>query len=107
MVLWQIGLVGEHTATSLSTNEKWVKIFIEHMLQWYSPDHPVTIYEAAILPIESVRRDTVALKDLHKQTLKLHSTLVVPPTVELKANQKVLGLLAIEEKDIAKRVVNS
>lgn len=107
LVLWQIGLVGEHTATSLSTNEKRVKIFIEHMLQWYPPDHPVTIYEASILPIESVRQDTVPLKQLHKQTLKLHSTLVVPPAVELKPNQRVLDLLAIEEQDIAKRVVNS
>lgn len=77
------------------------------MLQWYPPDHPVTIYEAAILSIESVRQDTVPLKQLHKQTLKLHSTLVVPPAVELKPNQRVLDLLVIEEQDIAKRVVNS
>ncbi|WP_417445696.1 SAM-dependent methyltransferase [Kangiella sp.] len=107
LVLWQIGLVGEHTATSLSTNESWVKIFIEHMLQWYSAEHSVIIYEAAILPVEGVRQDTIPLKDLYKQKLKLHSTLVVPPAEELKPNQRVLELLAIEEQDIAKRVVNS
>lgn len=107
LILWQIGLVGEHTATKLSTNTKWVKQFVEHMLEWYSPEHEVIIYEAAVLPIESVRKDKVQLKDLHKQTLKLYSTLVVPPSVKLSANKKVLDQFTIKEEDIAKRLVNS
>lgn len=107
LILWQIGLVGEHTSTKLNTEPKWVKLFIEHALKWYPPEHEVIIYEAAILPVEKVREDKVLLKDLYKHRLNLQSTLVIPPTTKLSVNDNIIRKLGITETELNKRLVNS
>lgn len=103
LILWQVGLVGEHTAKSLSTSVANVIKFVEYLQKWYPPDHRVIIYEAQILPVDKVRKDVVSLNELHKKELKLISTLVVPPSHELEINEECLKNFGITEVEIAKR----
>ena len=103
LILWQIGLVGEHTAKKLSTTTYNIKKFINYLLKWYPPEHQVIIYEAQILPVDQVRKEIISLNELYKAELKLISTLVVPPSQELKINEECLKSFGITESEIAKR----
>lgn len=84
LVLWQIGLAGDRTyAVRASTVEQRQRM-VDRLLRDYPADHPVTIYEAATLPIGRPRIDTVPLGELARATLHMHSTLVVPPARPLE-----------------------
>ena len=84
LVLWQVGFAGDRTyAVRASTMEQRQRL-VDRLLQDYPPDHAVTIYEAATLPIGSPRRETLPLRELAKATLHMHSTLVVPPARPLE-----------------------
>lgn len=103
LLLWQIGLVGEHTAKTFKLEKLGVERFVGYMSQWYPLEHEVIIYETNVLPIEEVRADRVALKDLPEQELYLHTTLIVPPSQELVANEEVLSKFGIAEEEIVAR----
>ncbi|MCW9029842.1 MAG: SAM-dependent methyltransferase [Kangiella sp.] len=103
LILWQIGLVGEHTAKKLSTTKNRIRKFVEYLMKWYPPNHEVTIYEAQVLPIDKVRKDTVRLDELEQEELKLISTLVIPPAEKLTVNEENLKVYGITASEIAKR----
>lgn len=84
LVLWQIGLAGDRTyAVRASTVEQRQRL-VDRLLEDYPPDHPVTVYEAATLPIAAPRIDTLPLSALAHAALHMHSTLVVPPARPLE-----------------------
>jgi siroheme synthase len=84
LVLWQIGLAGDRTyAVRASTVEQRQRL-VDRLLRDYPADHPVTIYEAATLPIGRSRIDTLPLAQLAHAALHMHSTLVVPPARSLE-----------------------
>ena len=60
------------------------------LLDTYPEDHEVILYECAVLPIEEVREDRMALKDLAQQPVNLKTTLVIPPKHEKIANKAML-----------------
>lgn len=79
LVLWQIGLAGDRTYGVRSSSVEQRQRLVDRLRRDYPPDHPVTIYEAATLPIGTPRIETVPLRDLAQAVLHMHSTLVVPP----------------------------
>ena len=84
LVLWQIGLAGDRTyAVRASTVEQRQRL-VDRLRRDYPADHPVTIYEAATLPIAAPRIETLPLRDLAHAALHMHSTLVVPPARALE-----------------------
>jgi precorrin-3B methylase len=84
LVLWQIGIAGDRTyAVRASTVEQRQRL-VDRLRRDYPPEHPVTIYEAATLPIGSPRIETLPLRDLAHASLHMHSTLVVPPARPLE-----------------------
>lgn len=84
LVLWQVGLAGDRTyAVRASTGEQRQRL-VDRLRRDYPTDHPVTIYEAATLPIGRPRIDTVPLAELARAPLHMHSTLVVPPARPLE-----------------------
>ena len=100
LLLWQIALAGEHTLTQFSTTTAKLEILVEHLSQWYPLDHPVVIYEAATLPFQQPRIDTIALSDLPFASLKAISTLMIPPSKKLTLNQQMLAKLSITADSI-------
>jgi siroheme synthase len=84
LVLWQIGLAGDRTyAVRASTAEQRQRL-VDRLLRDYPPQHPVTIYEAATLPIARPRIETLPLAELAGAALSGQSTLAVPPARTLE-----------------------
>jgi precorrin-3B methylase len=84
LVLWQIGLAGDRTYAVRASTVEQRQQMVDRLLRDYPSDHPVTIYEAAVLPINRPRIETVPLGELAQATLHMHSTLVVPPARPLE-----------------------
>lgn len=92
LVLWQIGLAGDRTyAVRASTVEQRQRL-VDRLLRDYPANHPVTIYEAATLPIGRPRIDSLPLAQLAHAPLHMHSTLVLPPARPLEPEPAHLGV---------------
>lgn len=93
LILWQIGLAGDKSMTKFSTGKAHRQVLIELLAETYPLDHQVILYEAAVLPIDKVRRQTLTLAELADAALFMHTTLVIPPSEKMKPNQVVLDKL--------------
>ncbi|NUS39892.1 MAG: hypothetical protein HOQ02_12835 [Lysobacter sp.] len=103
LVLWQVGIAGDRTYRRFATSVAHRQLLVDRLLETYPADHPVTVYEAATLPIAAPRMDTVALRDLATTPLHMHSTLVVPPCVALQRDEAMLArIAALEAAGVAK-----
>lgn len=100
LLLWQIGIAGEHTLTEFHTSSDRLQILVEQLNEWYPLDHEITIYQAATLPIHQPRIDKLMLKDLPLARLTDISTLMIPPSKTLEVNHKILAKLGITETDL-------
>lgn len=83
LVLWQAGIAGDRSFGRFSTPAPYRQVLVDLLARDYPLDHPCTIYEAATLPIQSPRRDVVALGELARADLTAQSTLVLPPASRL------------------------
>lgn len=79
LILWQVGIVGDRSCAKFSTNLEYRKIFMSVLLEHYSEEHPVVLYEAATLPINKTRIDNIILRDLLDHNLNAETTMVIPP----------------------------
>lgn len=100
LILWQIGIAGEHTLTRFETNPERLQILVDKLGQWYPPDHRIVLYEAASLPIQSPRMDWLPLADLPSAETSQISTLLLPPAQKMHPDSAILGRLGIEESDL-------
>lgn len=101
LVLWQIGVVGDRSYRRFASSSAHRRLLIERLLEDYPADHEVTVYEAATLPIVGPRMDRIALRDLAEAPLHMHSTLVVPPSEPLRADEAMLARIARLEAELA------
>jgi len=95
LLLWQIGIAGEHTLTKFSTSSDRLQILVEQLSEWYPLDHEIVLYEAPNLPVQSPRIDRLALKELPFAELTPISTLLIPPSRALEFNIEILAKLGI------------
>ena len=93
LVLWQIGVAGDRTTGRLTTGAETRQLLVELLLTDYPPDHEVVAYEAATLPIAAPRIDRLRIDRLPMATLSAATTLVIPPAVPLKRNERLLEQL--------------
>lgn len=93
LVLWQIGVAGDLTTGRLSTDAAAKQLLVDLLLHDYPPGHEVVAYEAATLPIASPRIDRLPLDQLPAATLSAATTLVIPPAMPLRRNERVLEQL--------------
>lgn len=91
VIVWQIALAGDLSLSQLHSQPALIALFVEHLLQWYPPDHSVILYEAASLPFQPVRREQLALAQLPSATLNLTTTLVIPPAAALQTNTALVA----------------
>ncbi len=100
LILWQIGIAGEHTLTRFETNPEWLRILVEHLHQWYPDDHEILLYEAATLPIQTPRIEWLKLADLPTAETSQKTTLLLPPAQKMLPNCDMLRRLGIKESDL-------
>ncbi len=94
LVLWQVGLAGDKSLAKFSTGKAYRQVLVDLLLETYPSDHQVILYQAKVLPIDTVRAEHIALIDLIDAELFMHTTLVIPPSEKLQPNQSVLARLA-------------
>ncbi|WP_394200592.1 SAM-dependent methyltransferase [Shewanella waksmanii] len=100
LLLWQIGIAGEHTLTQFNTCSDKLQVLVEHLLQWYPVDHKVVLYEAASLPTQAPRIERISLSLLPQAQLSGITTLLIPPSQTLTYNEAVLTKLGITAGDL-------
>ncbi|MEM7152593.1 MAG: SAM-dependent methyltransferase [Myxococcota bacterium] len=100
MILWQWGLVGEHTLRTFATTPDKVQIAVDYLRQWYPADHLVTLYEAPFLPTGTPRMESRPLSELASATLSMITTLVIPPARPLEVNGAMLEKLGLSQDDL-------
>jgi hypothetical protein len=94
LMLWQVGMAGDRSLARFATGPAYRRLLVEVLRQDYPSSHPVTIYEAATLPISDPRIEQVSLCDLVEADLRLQTTLVFPPARPMEVNPQMLERLA-------------
>lgn len=93
LILWQVGIVGDQSMAKFTTNSAYRQIFVDLLAEYYPLDHQVILYEAAVLPFDSVRSETISLNEFVHAKLSQHTTMVIPPSSDLKPNNNILARL--------------
>ena len=102
LILWQVGLAGDQSVAKFNTGTAYRKVLVELLSQHYPLDHQVILYQAKVLPIDTIRQDKLALQELIDAEIHMHTTLVIPPSQKLQANHAVLDRLSMIDKQEAK-----
>ena len=93
LILWQIGIAGDQTLQRFSSSQAHRQVLQQVLLDRYTADHQVAIYEAPTLPVHEPRISWCALGELAAQSIMQHSTLVVPPSRLATPNSAIRALL--------------
>jgi hypothetical protein len=91
LVLWQVGVAGDRSYAVRESTPAQRQRLVDRLLLDYPPAHPVTVYEAATLPIGQPRIDRLPLAALAEARLSPQSTLVVPPARPLAPASALAG----------------
>lgn len=102
LILWQVGLAGDKSLEKFSTGKAYRQILVELLLETYPADHQVILYQAKVLPIDTMRAEHIALIDLADAELFMHTTLVIPPSEKMQPNQEILERLAAIDRQESK-----
>lgn len=101
-ILWQIGLIGDHTLKLAKTNkyQAGLKILSKILLKHFPEDHQVIVYEAATISIFPPRMEYLTIRNLIHAELSAISTLVIPALETAPLNHEILDELEITEDNI-------
>lgn len=100
LVLWQAGVVGDRTLARFETGPAHRQLLVDRLLELYDAAHPVVLYEAATLPIQTPRMETVALGALASADIRMHTTLVIAPAAPLVPDEAMFERLAAIEASL-------
>ena len=97
LVLLQIGVIAEcgYKLELGSWNPAGVRILKDVLLEHYSSDHVVTVYEAACYASCDPSIQEIELSQLTEAKISPVSTLYVPPTERVEPDQDMLGKLGL------------
>ena len=101
LILWQVGLVGEHTLKGQKPGKHGLAALTRLLKQDYPGNHKMCIYEAPTLPGFEPHIDWMTLDELANAQVSSISTLVIPPASELKFAKERLAWLHITNEDLS------
>jgi tetrapyrrole methylase family protein/MazG family protein len=91
-IFWQISNLGMH---DIKYSQK-LDILCGYLLNYYSENTLVCIYEAAVLPLQKPRIEWIKLQELKQVEIKPISTLYIPPIAQKAISKKYLELLGMD-----------
>jgi uncharacterized protein YabN with tetrapyrrole methylase and pyrophosphatase domain len=100
LILWQVGVIG-HVGYQKVFSLDGVNVLVEVLLQHYSPDHEVVVYEAPPYAICDPSVQRIALKSLASARITPISTLYIPPKQPMQLNTAMMDRLGIPRSYIA------
>lgn len=93
LVLWQIGVIGDLGYRRDRDMAAGLAVLQEKLLEAYPPEHLVTVYEAATLPLMPFSAVATPLSALRLAPVSAISTLYVPPARRATVNQEMMRKL--------------
>lgn len=99
LILWQLGLTGEHTNSKFKPGQKGLEALCKRLLEYYPEDHKVCIYEAPTLPGFDARKDWITIQELVNAEIGVISTLLVPAAFAPEFVDDRLDWLGLEKSD--------
>jgi precorrin-3B methylase len=100
LVLWQIGAIGVQDYPVTDCNRPNLRVLAGYLLRFYTPEHPVIVYEAAWLPLFRPTICRLSLVELADADVTTLSTLFVPPAAQRPFDQAMLDALAISPDSV-------
>lgn len=80
VLLWQVGVIHHYTVADATLDPRpGLLALVRHLSQFYRPDHPAVMYEAAVLPTSAPICTPCVLGALPDTPTTPRSTLVIPP----------------------------
>jgi uncharacterized protein YabN with tetrapyrrole methylase and pyrophosphatase domain len=97
LILWQIGVIAEfgYKKEKVAWNPSGLAVLAETLLEAYSKDHEVVVYEAARHPVCSSKIARIPLERLPQVAVGAMSTLYVPPMTEPDVDEAMLRRLGL------------
>lgn len=90
LILWQLGFVGDLSMSKYQTDSANRLLLQQLLIQFYSTDHLVAIYESPTLPTGTARIEWFPLEQLSQVHVEHFSTLVIPPSRSKKIDADML-----------------
>jgi precorrin-2 methylase len=97
VILWQIGLIGQ-LDYKREYDLRGLRVLAEVLLEHYTADHELIVYQAAQHPIGEPVIGRVRLGDLHAARVTPMSTLCVPPVASEPPDRAMLQRLGLVER---------
>ncbi|TKB48461.1 hypothetical protein FCL40_12175 [Ferrimonas sediminicola] len=90
LVLWQVSIAGDTSFTSIQRSQQAERqLLVDKLMRWYPADHPVCLYEAAIIALHKGRKEWIELKDLASAHLNPWTTAVLRPLKTLELDREM------------------
>lgn len=90
LILWQVAVAGDRSLARFSTDMAYRQLLVDVLLRDYPPSHPIILYRAATLPLETPRIRHARLADLPGLEIELPDTLVLPPAEAMQPDIEVM-----------------
>jgi len=101
LILWQPITLGDPGRNAFDFDPEWVRALAEVLAADYPAEHPVTIYEAAVFPLDEVRIERMPLNRLHEGRFTQASTLFLPPASPPVLSAERLARLGVREASLS------
>jgi uncharacterized protein YabN with tetrapyrrole methylase and pyrophosphatase domain len=95
LILWQIAMIGNLGAYKEGEHRHGLSVLTEVLTSVYPANHEVTVYEAAVYPINQPVILSLPLIGLPEAKVTQVSTLFVPPTTVARADEDMLVRLGM------------
>ena len=106
VLLWQVAMAGDHTLNfdTSGDNPQGLALLTERLLQYYSPDHEIILYEASTMVMLPPRIERLPLSQLPRSKPTLTTTLVIPSIGLPPFDQQMLDKLGLSEAQILEKI---
>ena len=94
LILWQIGVIGQVKCGV--GRPDGLQILAERLLAYYPPEHEVTVYEAATLPVCDSGLHRMPLRELARCPVSPISTLFIPPLGDSPLDPNMVSRLGLD-----------
>ena len=93
LILWQIGMLANFQHPKEISNHHALNLLQAKLQQYYTEDHQVIIYEAALYPGVQSRQQAISLSQLASASYTTLSTLYIAPSANATIDEKVCKAL--------------
>ena len=95
LILWQVGLLAELTHKSQQFDTRAMPLLVQKLTQFYPLSHPVTLYQAAMLPGTDPLIVQIPLYSLAEFPITAGMTLYIPPAWARVPDPAMLQLVSL------------